>query len=359
MSRIRFMSNPVELMLAGNPGKKRIKTAQFTLTPKTGKSVMAKKKKSAAAKAAKVAKRHAKRTARKSGRSAAQKAATKRMLAANRASRSGSKKSAKRGKRSVAAKAKRSARKARKGRNRVRNVVTSAGATVIVRKAPRGKVRRYRKVSRFPSVTRFAVNPGFVGGITSLPANLKATWKGGIRSIAMAGLGAGGSIFAGTLLARLTTPLVMKFAPQVVRNPIGARLLGALNYYGAAYLLARFLPGIDSSTRRAILTGGAAAAVLEAIKPGVVRGTAASLPLVGPLFGDTLSGIGDDLGQYVETMLSGDEDDGDDLGRVRNAYIPENVDNANGTGAYVALADDGMGEYEQVPAFGRDGMGGV
>lgn len=314
---------------------------------------MAKRKKSPAAKAAKSVKRKAKRAARK-GRSAAQKAATKRMLAANRAARGGVKKS-RRGRRSVKAKIKRSRKK---GRARTRNVVTSAGATVIVRKAPRGKVRRYRHASRFPSVKRFAVNPGFFGGITSLPDNLKATWKGGVRSIAMAGLGAGGSIFAGTLLARLTTPLVAKFAPSVIANPMGARLLGALNYYGAAYLLARFLPGVDASTRRAILTGGAAAAVLEAIKPGVVRGTAASLPVIGPLFGDTLSGIGDDLGDYVETMLNGNDDNDDGVGRVRNIDADDMVNNANGTGAYVALGDDDdLGAYEAVPVGpGYDGM---
>lgn len=206
--------------------------------------------------------------------------------------------------------------------------------------------RRHRRHARS--------NPGhltLVGGLTGIPANLKATWKGGAKAWGLAALGAGAGIIGGTFLARMTTPVIAKFVPAIVIHPLGARILGVANYYLAGWAMARFIPGLKPQTRQAIITGAAVGALTELIKPGLIRSAASRLPVVGSFFGTTLEGMADDLGSYVSYALSGSGDNG--------RHLPTSLtDNTmSGVGDYVqldaqdqreAMMTDGMGDYVQL-----------
>jgi len=260
----------------------------------------------------------------KKKRSRAQIAATRKMLAANRSKRRAAApkrrakavkrraavtrrakpaKRAKRGKRSVKATTKRRAkRRARK----VKNVVASRGTTVVVRKVRRGKVRGAKKRSG-RAIRRVRVNPGasigLLDGFTDFKGNLAAIKKSGIKGWAFALIGAGGAVFAGTTLNRVTTPVLANIAPKLVMNPIFARLWSAGNAYLGGFLLAKLMP-LDAQTKKAILMGGTVAAAVELAKPGLVASVAGKIPVIGPLFDGAMARV-EGLGEYVRVSLAG------------------------------------------------------
>ncbi len=333
MTRIRVMTNPAHLLLAGNPRpskktRKRRKAKHRLAGAVSPEAPMTKRRKS----------RHRK------GKMPAG-------LARYHAARRKAKRSARKARRAPKAKRSRRGRKSRmkKSRRSARRV-----ARVVVMANPRKKHRRSRrrmhakrhKSRRRTSVGSNPANLSLAGGLSGFMANAKAS-LGSAKGIGFAALGAGASVFAGTLMSRVTTPLVAQFAPSLATNAIGSRVIAGANYYLAAWALAKFTPGISHSTRRAMFVGGAAAAILEVIKPNMVRDTLAKLPVIGPAFGSTLAGLADDLGSYVAYALNGNGDSS------RNDFMAENINAPGynqGVGDYVRLqgADDGMGEYVQL-----------
>lgn len=298
MSRV-YMTNPGALLLMGNPAR-----TKSTKTKAARRAAKAKKPKGS--------------TMAKKPRTAAQKAATKRMLAANRAKRRATKapkrakraayaapaktRKAKRGKRSASAKKVRKAK--RRARRSVKNVVASKGTTVNVRRVKRGTVRRAKKRSG-RVVRRVRVNPaiGFLDGFTGFGKNMADVTKGGVKGWAFAILGAGGAVFTGTLLNRVTTPFITNIAPGLALHPLFARLWAASNAYLGGFLLAKFLP-LDPRTKRAMLMGGTVSAVAELIKPGMVAMVIGKVPVVGPLFSGGVAKL-DGLGEYTRMALNG------------------------------------------------------
>ncbi len=357
MASVRVMTNPMQLLMAGNPrrgkakqafksvsktgrvlGYKRLtakqatrlrskgerlrkdKSPTFSLPPlprRTKEPVMAKRRKKARKMSAKQAKYFGKRKHKRSSR---------------KAKRASAPKKSRRGRKS---KMRRARRVRRSARRHVRSVAVSPKGIVRVVKVRSGKVRRAKGLFRRRAFRTVGVNPGslsLVGGLGGFAGNAKAVMRDGVMGFAKAALGAGGAIFAGTIVARVTTPLVAQFAPSIVASPWGSRILAGLNYYVSAWALAKYLPGVDGKTRRAMFTGGVAAAILEVARPGLVRDAAARLPVVGGLFGDTLEGMAGDLGAYVATALGSATSD-----HVPGVYDPNP---GAGSGIQPTAADD-------------------
>lgn len=355
MARVRVMTNPMQLMMAGNPrrgkakqafksvsksgrvlGYKRLTAKQatrarakgerlrkdkspiFTLPALPSRSrTMSKRRKMTAKQAKYFGKRKAKRASRKARRASAPK-----------------RKKSRRGRKSKMKRARR-VRHSRRARRHVRSVAVSPKGIVRVVKVRRGGVRRAKGLRRRKAFKTVGVNPGslsLAGGLGGFAGNAKAVMRDGVMGFAKAALGAGGAIFAGTIVARVTTPLVAQFAPSIVASPWGSRILAGLNYYVSAWALAKYLPGVDGKTRRAMFTGGVAAAILEVARPGLVRDAASRLPVVGGLFGNTLEGMAGDLGAYVATALGSNTSD-----HVPGVYDPNP---GAGSGIQPTAADD-------------------
>lgn len=386
--RTRVMTNPSELLLAGNPGKKRTTAAGRAWAKKMAKAravkaglappsrgprrkafidkhsreyaenfkepAVAKRRKSKKSRAARVAKRREKRARRKS-----QPAGLKRYWAKKRAKAS-SPKRARRSRRSRL-KVKRSkvrrrsprirARRRRAARRHVKNVVASRGTRVVVRKVARGRVRHARKRSG-RRVGVVGVNAGslsLTGGITGFVGNAKATMNDGVKGFAFAFGGAAASVVGGGFASQVTGNLLAKFAPSLLSNPIVQRLVGAVNYYLPGWAASKFIPGLSGKSRRAMLTGAAAAALIEVVRPGLMRKTMARVPVVGQF----LSGMEDqaeDLGAYVGYALNGNENNHDGQAYVGSGMADEGVSDYVSLGDYYpvqgdAAQDMGVADY--------------
>ena len=331
--RVRVMTNPAQLLLAGNPGKKHRRTkARAAKTAATTNSTraairkelsammkevpMPKRRKARKSKASTVA-RVAKRRARRATRKGKQPSGLRAYWAKRKAKASGrvSKRRSKRRSRKARLHVKR-ARKTRKSRNRIRrarrikNVYASPGTTVAVRKVRSGRVRRssrkYKRSARRVGVV--GVNAGslsLTGGVLNFVGNAKATMKDGVKGFAFAFGGAAVSVAGGAFTSQVTGNLLARFAPALLRNPIASRLLGAVNYYLPGWAASKFIPGLSGKSRRAMLTGAVAAALLEVVRPGMIRGALQRVPVIGGLM-DAAEDQASDLGAYVGYALNGD-----------------------------------------------------
>jgi len=257
----------------------------------------------------------------KAKRSPAQRAATKRMLAANKSKRTVKRVARKARKASKASKptaTKRRKRRASASASRAPALVRRVYVTptpkgqkrrklrVEVRSAKRTKRRKSRGRGRLIRTLR--VNPAFsmsgvLAPITGVMRNFQDSIKSGAGIAGIAG-GAIGAVAGGTLLARLVMPRALRLMPAIAGTPLGARAISATLYYGAGFLLAKFLP-VNDKIKRGILAGAVAAAIIEVIRPGTVQRMVAIVPGVGPLIAGNLGGIEPELGDYVEEVLAG------------------------------------------------------
>ncbi len=290
----------------------------------------------------------------KKHRSAAQRAATKRMLAANRAKRAGrvAKRRTKRSKRVARVtvrKVRRSKRRvARVSVRRVRRSRRRARVHVKARRARRSS-RRARRARR-SFIGRVSINPalslkGFIAPVTGVIGNLKDSLKS-VSGIAGLAGGAIGAIAGGTIIARSVMPLALRFAPTIAGSPMGARAISVLCYYGAGYLLARFLP-VNEKVKKGILAGAVAASIIEVIRPGSVQKAVAMVPIVGPMIAGNLGGIEPELGDYIDRALNGQNSlYGGAAYALGNTTFGETTFgeySVNGLGEY---SINGLGEYE-------------
>jgi hypothetical protein len=265
----------------------------------------------------------------KKKRTAAQRAATARMIAANKAGKRSRRKSRRASRPAVTRRESKAIRRRARavkhygkralGRKvRVHNVPASKGTVVVVRRVARGTVRRAKRRSGFP-VRAFRVNPvagglgdllmgpyGLIGSFKHVGANFKAVSGGGIKSMAIAAAAGAGSIVLGTMVKATVVKVAMKVAPVWSAGAVGARVLTGVSYYGTGWAVARFATK-DPRTKSAILAGTVVATVLELFRPGTVTDILAKLPIVGDMFGKkiaaTVKGIDADLGAYVEGEL--------------------------------------------------------
>lgn len=319
--------------------------------PSKGKPVSKKKKsrKSPAARAARAVKRKQKRATRKKGMPAGLRKYWAKKRKASKAPSAAAKPRRARKSR----KARMKIRRRSKARTRIRNVFASKGARVVVRRVGRGHVRKPTKKQRRSArrVGTVGVNAGslsLTGGITDFLGNAKATMRDGVKGFAFAFGGAAGAVAGGAFMSRITTGIVGKVAPSMLSNPIFARLLGAVNYYLPGWALSKFVPGLSGKSRRAMLTGAAAAALIEVIRPGMIRDVMVRVPVVGGLMG-MAEDQADGVGAYVAYALSGDGHASrypytDDEG-VGEYVALNNYESTDGNDAAEEMGVSGLGEY--------------
>lgn len=353
--RVRVMTNPAQLLLAGNPGKRRNKRrnkrrTKATAAPATSTTRAAirqevaamlsatkkerpmakRRKKSKASREKRIAKRRARRASRKGKMPAGLRA-----YWAKRKSKGSVRRKSRRRSRKARLKVRRSRRRSR-ARRHVKNVVASKGTRVVVRKVRRGRVRHARKRSG-RRVGVVGVNAGaltLTGGLTNFLGNAKATMKDGVKGFAFAFGGAAVSVAGGAFASQVTGNILARFAPGLLGNPIVSRLLGAVNYYLPGWAASRFIPGLSGKSRRAMLTGAAAAAILEVVRPGMIRGALQQVPVIGGLMG-MAEDQASDLGAYVGYALNGTNDSHN--GAV--IYEDNRMDPPGQLEGYVALQD--------------------
>lgn len=292
------MSNPAELLIRGNPGKRR--RGRRTTTKGTTMATRRRRRKSPSS----IAKRRAKRATRKASR----KGKMPPGLAAWHARNKGGKiaRKARRSRRGKKSSAKRSRRRSRARRRRMTHALAiPRRARKARRSRSRGRGKRRAKARARRRVRSNAGEISLVGAFTGLGSGLKDVVKGGVGGIAAAVGGAGVAVVGGAFVSRLTNGLLFRFAPGLASNPMVARGVGALNFLLPGYAVAKWMPGISGRVRRGVLTGAAVAAIIEAIKPGAVRDTLASIPVIGGVFGPSLSGMADAMGDYLAFGMSG------------------------------------------------------
>lgn len=293
------MSNPAELLIRGNPGKRR-----RGRNHQKGKPMATRRRRRKSA--ASITKRRAKRAARK----AARKGKMPPGLAAWHAKNRGGKvaRKARRSKRRGARSAKRRSRRRSRARSR-RRMHALATVPRRIRRRRKGKSRASRRRARRAKRRSVRSNAGaaltLFSPFTSPVESVKDVIKGGLGGIAAAAGGASVAVVGGAFVSRITNGLLARFAPALLTNPVAARGVGALNFLLPAWAVAKWAPGISGRVRRGMLTGAAAAALVEAIRPGLVRDTFARLPIIGGVFGPSLSGFADTMGDYLAFGMSG------------------------------------------------------
>lgn len=321
----RVMTNPLQLMLAGNPRTPSKKAP--------GKKAMARRKKSRKSPVVR-AKRAIKRRARRASRKGKMPAGLKAYWAKKRGKSSAV--AAPKRKRRSSRKAKMKVKRARRSRSR-RSKKASHITSVVVKANPhrrKSHMRKARKSRRTKRNAGASTSLTLLGGLKGFTANVKDTFMGGgIKGFVAAAAGAGGAVLAGTVVDRLTRPTLAMVVPQaLMSNPIFNRVLGAANYYVSGWALAKYLPGIGARTRRAMLTGATVAALIEAFKPGAVRQVASGLPVVGGLFGYALEGCADGVSDYVAYALNGAGDNNTNAGgAAQEYYLNEGQDDDDGS----------------------------
>lgn len=300
---------------------------------------MAKRRKSKASREKRIAKRKARRASRKGKMPAGLRAYWAKRKNKGSAKRSGRKSRRRSRKARLHVKRRKSRARRRVRRNsHVKNVVASRGTKVVVRKVARGRVRHARKRSgrRVGSVGVNAGSLSLTGGVTNFLGNAKATMKDGVKGFAFAFGGAAVSVAGGAFTSQVTGNLLARFAPSLLGNPIVSRLLGAVNYYLPGWAASKFIPGLSGKSRRAMLTGAAAAALLEVIRPGMIRGALQQVPVIGGLMG-VAEDQASDLGAYVGYALNGAGDSHN--GGYAATYADTHMDPPGQLEGYVALED--------------------
>lgn len=294
---------------------------------------MARRKKSRKSPAVR-AKRAVKRRARRASRKGKMPAGLKAYWAKKRGKSSEAAPMKRRSSRKAKMKVKRAARRSRRAHKKASHITS-----VVVKANPhrrKSHMRKARKSRRTKRNAGASTSLTLMGGLKGFTANIKDTFMGGgIKGFVAAAAGAGGAVLAGTVVDRLTRPALSMIVPQaMMSNAIFNRVLGAANYYVSGWALAKYVPGLGSRTRRAMLTGATVAALIEAFKPGAVRQVASGLPVVGGLFGYALEGCADGVSDYVAYALNGADGN--------------NNTNAGGAAAeyYLNEGDDsGMSDY--------------
>jgi hypothetical protein len=353
---MRFaVSNPGSLLIYGNPAGKKPKNQ--------GKKPMATKTRK-----------------RRKARSAKQRANDKRLGAMARARHRGvtTKVRAKRRKRRAH---KRTARavmvaphapaRRSKSRRRGRRAGRRAKhrAKGVRRGRSRGRHRRARRAHRSifanPALTMKRGLADYFSGFSKVGAHWNAASGNGIKGYAAAGAGMVGTVFAGTLLARLIMPTALKMAPSVFGTPMGARALSFGMYYTGGWAIAKFTPGLSQKTRDAIMFGALAASVLEIVKPGIIALGVSKIPVVGEMIAGHLDGIESELSDYVAQALNGMGA----VGFTENEYDGSRGFHGHNPGGEVLpgqrLSDiarydmAGVGDYANLNGVGRYDMAGL
>jgi hypothetical protein len=136
-------------------------------------------------------------------------------------------------------------------------------------------MRRRRHYRRNPGAIA-----GYISAAKSAPGALRSLFTGP-NKIKHIGFAAGGAVatylIGGIVAQRLLTPLLARI-PMVggmVATPMGSRLVGGLIPFTIGYVASKFVKG---DIGKAMLVGGAAASLVELVKPGMVGQLVARIP---------------------------------------------------------------------------------
>jgi hypothetical protein len=220
-------------------------------------------------------------------------------------------------------------------------------------------------------------NPNLVGGyITAAkgaPKQVMSLFTGPnkIKNIGFAAGGAAATYLAGGLVtSKLLTPLLAKIpgASSIVGSPMGKRIVGGLVPFTLGYVASKFVKG---DIGKALLVGGAAASILELVKPGMVGQLLAKIPgapsiaaaapaVVVPAITGPTKGL-DGLGTYVQASgyngVGDDDDLADYVTAPSYAGVGDEIDGYVQAKGYSAVGSYDEGDDEM--AGDEDVMAGV
>lgn len=236
-----------------------------------------------------------------------------------------------------------------RGRRSKKLIATNSPRRRRARRNPRRKSRGWR---RNPAVARTLSVRNWTQGLTGLPSNLPAIFKG--KGVVGRTVAAGGGMIGGIVLGGAARGLVMnvisRVAPTVVDNRIVQGVLGAAITYSGGYLAGSMLIK-NPATRNAFVTGAAVAAIVNALLPGRVNALLTRLPVIGPQLA-MLPGMSGYVSapsyQGIGTYVSAPGYQG--VGRSPNDAVA-------GIGYDDALAGE-LGTYVQAPGYQGVGMYG-
>lgn len=230
------------------------------------------------------------------------------------------------------------------------------------RKSRRRSTRRYR---RNPAARAKAVGKNYVRGLTTAPQQVMALFKGKnkVKNITFAAVGTVASYLAGGFVATQAAPILARVpgVSNIIANPMGQRVVGALFPYTIGFTASRFMKG---EAGKALHLGGAIAAIVEMINPGMVgrffsripgiNTAVAAVPAVATSPVEGLQGyFGNDM------MLAGYTNDMSYRGAGGYEMLPgyrgSSVDGYETAEAYRGASMGGLGEYKDAPAYAGTG----
>lgn len=160
-------------------------------------------------------------------------------------------------------------------------------------------MRRFKhyvaKLNPMPAAT------GVINDVKALPADVKGIFAKPITGVPMALGGAAVALTGGAIVTnRIITPLIAKLPASlqgILTGAIGRRVVTALVAYGLGKAAAKYAP-VSADKKRALEAGAVAAALIEALKPGLAGQTLSRIPVIGEkVFGAAASVQG--LGIYM------------------------------------------------------------
>lgn len=238
-----------------------------------------------------------------------------------------------------------------------RRIKTGRRGTVSYRSRSTGRLLatnpRKRRKSRRRNPNGIAKGlRGWSRGLTTAPAGIMKTFTGKnvMKNTAWLAGGTVAAYIAGGFTAKFASPILAMIpgVPAAMQRPMVQRIVGASMNYTAGYVISMFIK--DKELKTAIQLGGALAAGLEFIAPGMMGQWVSRIPLVGQTAATAEAAAGpvNGLGMYYG-------------GPALAGFMGEYVDASayQGAGEYVdASAYQGAGELnEYVDASAYQGAG--
>lgn len=230
------------------------------------------------------------------------------------------------------------------------------------RKSRRRSTRKYR---RNPVARAKAGTKNYVRGLTTAPQQVMALFKGKnkVKNITFTAVGTMASYLAGGFVATQAAPILARVpgVSNILANPMGQRVVGALFPYTIGFTASRFMKG---EAGKALHLGGAIAAIVEMINPGMVgrffsripgiNTAVAAVPAVATSPVEGLQGyFGNDM------MLAGYTTDLSYRGASGYEMLPgyrgASMDGYETAEAYRGASMGGLGEYKDAPAYAGTG----
>jgi hypothetical protein len=204
---------------------------------------------------------------------------------------------------------------------------------------------------------------GVLNDVKALPGDVKGIFAKPITGVPFALGGAAVALTGGAIVTnRVLSPLIARMPASIqgfLTGAIGRRVLTAALAYGLGKAAAKYAP-VSPDKKRAIEAGAVAAALIEAIRPGLAGQTLSKIPYIGqPVFGAASSVQG--LGIYMPPAPAYDANGDSTRALTMSGYesmpaytgsrpaIPAPINGLPGMGAIITAND-------YTPSLDRTGM---